>query len=311
MKIKEGQIVSIFEFCKENCSELERWPSYFHRRLLEMQSYLELIPDTSSMKILELGCGIGYQSAMLAKASKQVIATDLPGESLQDHAPGMAAAARLHQKLNIHNVELIPCSAEELPFEDSSMDMVFSSHVLEHIPDQKKALDEIYRVLKPGGYHVCIVPVRFEKFYAFISFYSYLFKASLRRLKSIISKPKSHSQDVQSKTNVNADSILKYFPFPPPHGYSKHFINELVDWSCFRWKNKIKMNGKFKIIHQSSTQINPLLPLTGPLFPRTSAKIHSATRKVELIIGKLPIIRSLGINTIIIAVSNKEGSNAK
>jgi ubiquinone/menaquinone biosynthesis C-methylase UbiE len=128
---------------------------------------------------------------MLAKISKSVVATDLPNESIADHAPGMDAAARLHKRLEIDNVKLIPCSAEQLPFEDSSMDMVFSSHVLEHIPNQKKALEEIYRVLKPGGLHVCIVPVRFEKLYAFISFYSYLTKATLIRVKKIFSKDRN------------------------------------------------------------------------------------------------------------------------
>ena len=188
MQSKKDKIESIYRFCKANCSELERWPSYFHRRALEMQSYVDLMPETKDLRILELGCGIGYQSAMLAKISKSVVATDLPNESVVDHAPGMAAAAELHKHLEIDNVKLVPCSAEELPFEDSSMDMVFSSHVLEHIPNQQKALNEIYRVLKPGGFHVCIVPVRFEKLYAFISFYSYLLKASLNRVAKLFAK---------------------------------------------------------------------------------------------------------------------------
>lgn len=313
MHSKKDKIESIYRFCKANCSELERWPSYFHRRSLEMQSYVELIPATKDLSVLELGCGIGYQSAMLASISKSVIATDLPDESVADHTPGMDAAAKLHQQLAIDNVKLIPCSAEDLPFSDNSIDMVFSSHVLEHIPNQKKALEEIYRVLKPGGYHVCIVPVRFEKFYAFISFYSYLIKASLIRLKKLFVKFKStNSADPMTMNKKdNAHSILRSFPFPPPHGYSNHFLAEWKEWGCSNWRNKIMMNNKFTILHQSTTQLNPLLPLVGPIFPLLSANIHQLTRKLELQLGKLPVLRGLGINTIIIAKSNKPLINAE
>jgi len=313
MQSKKDKIESIYRFCKANCSELERWPSYFHRRALEMQSYVDLMPETKDLRILELGCGIGYQSAMLAKISKSVVATDLPNESVVDHAPGMAAAAELHKHLEIDNVKLVPCSAEELPFEDSSMDMVFSSHVLEHIPNQQKALNEIYRVLKPGGYHVCIVPVRFEKLYAFISFYSYLLKASLNRVAKLFAKNPVvlNNEATTSNNKESGPSILRSFPFPPPHGYSNHFLNEWKEWGCTRWRNKVLMGGKFNVIHQSTTQLNPLLPLVGPLFPILSAKIHQGSRKLELQMGKLPIIRTLGINTVIIATSNKSTTNAK
>lgn len=307
MQSKKNKIEAIYRFCKVNCSELERWTSYFHRRSLEMQSYVELMPETKDLSVLELGCGIGYQSAMLASISKSVVATDLPNESVADHAPGMDAAAKLHQQLKIDNVTLIPCSAEELPFDNDSMDMVFSSHVLEHIPNQKNALEEIYRVLKPGGYHVCIVPVRFEKLYAFISFYSYLIKASLIRFKKTFNKSTSNDS-IDSITLDKKDkspSILRSFPFPPAHGYSNHFLKEWKEWGCGNWRRKIRMNNKFRILHQSTTQLNPLLPLVGPLFPLLSANIHQLTRKLELQLGKWPVLRGLGINTVIIAKSNK------
>jgi hypothetical protein len=71
------------------------------------------------------------------------------------------------------------------------------------------------------------------------------------------------------------------------------------------------MDNKFKVVHQSTTQLNPLLPLVGPIFPKLSAVIHQATRELEMQLGKLPIIRTFGINTIIIATSNKPSANAK
>lgn len=46
-----------------------------------------------------------------------------------------------------------------LPFEDRSFDVIYASHVLEHIPDDRKAIAEIRRILRPGGFAVLPVPV--------------------------------------------------------------------------------------------------------------------------------------------------------
>lgn len=45
-----------------------------------------------------------------------------------------------------------------LPFEDNSYDVILCNHVLEHIPDDTKAMQELYRVMKPGGWGVFQIP---------------------------------------------------------------------------------------------------------------------------------------------------------
>jgi SAM-dependent methyltransferase len=45
-----------------------------------------------------------------------------------------------------------------LPFEDNSYDIILCNHVLEHIPDDTKAMQELFRVLKPGGYGIFQIP---------------------------------------------------------------------------------------------------------------------------------------------------------
>ena len=46
----------------------------------------------------------------------------------------------------------------DLPFDDNSYDVIFCNHVLEHIPDDQKAMKELYRVLRPGGMGIFQIP---------------------------------------------------------------------------------------------------------------------------------------------------------
>lgn len=46
----------------------------------------------------------------------------------------------------------------DLPFEDNSYDVILCNHVLEHIPDDSKAMSELFRVLKPGGWGIFQIP---------------------------------------------------------------------------------------------------------------------------------------------------------
>ena len=46
----------------------------------------------------------------------------------------------------------------DLPFEDNSYDVILCNHVLEHIPDDTKAMQELFRVMKPGGYGIFQIP---------------------------------------------------------------------------------------------------------------------------------------------------------
>jgi SAM-dependent methyltransferase len=55
------------------------------------------------------------------------------------------------------------CDIQDMPFEDNEYDVVICNHVLEHVPDDKKAMHEIRRVLKPGGFAILQVPVDFNR----------------------------------------------------------------------------------------------------------------------------------------------------
>ena len=52
--------------------------------------------------------------------------------------------------------------AQNIPYNDNTFDLIITSHVLEHIPDDHKALQEFYRVLKPNGQFVMMIPTMDE-----------------------------------------------------------------------------------------------------------------------------------------------------
>jgi ubiquinone/menaquinone biosynthesis C-methylase UbiE len=298
------QFRTVFDYCRIQCKSLERWPSYYYRRYLEFLSYYELFPEKKVGRVLELGCGIGYQSAFLAAIAGEVIATDLPEENSEAHAPGMKVAEDLHKSLNISNVKLIPCSAEALPFPDSSFDMVYSSHVLEHIPDQEKALKEIFRVLKNNGLHFCVVPTRAEKVYAFFNFYLYLFQrtmvAVLKKIGGSKKVPGQVSLAAADSNKQSSPSVLRDFPFPPPHGAYPHYLNELKAWRPSSWLKKLESVPHMKTVGFCTTQFNPLLSLFGAIIPKWGTRIHAFTRKTERKLGGIAFFRMIGLNTVMI-----------
>jgi len=102
------------------------------------------------MTVLDLGCGSGAFTPSVARAvgeQGKVYAVDIQPKMLQQLERKLAKP----ENQDIRNIELKQASAYDLPFEKSSMDLVYMVTVLQEIPDRSRALREIKRVLKPGG----------------------------------------------------------------------------------------------------------------------------------------------------------------
>jgi arsenite methyltransferase len=98
-------------------------------------------------KVLDLGCGAGFDSLIAARevgASGRVISIDM--------TPAMLEKARVGaREAGVSNVEFYEAYAESLPVPDESIDVVISNGVINLCPDKMAVLQEINRVLKPGG----------------------------------------------------------------------------------------------------------------------------------------------------------------
>ena len=86
-------------------------------------------------------------------------------------APEIAFEPRLKRVANLDYLTgdlfepgaMVKMDVTDIPFEDNSFDIVFCSHVMEHVPDDRTALNEFFRVLNFGGWAVFIVPIRMHK----------------------------------------------------------------------------------------------------------------------------------------------------
>ena len=95
------------------------------------------------LRVLEIGCGLGTDGAQFAKAGAYYAGVDLTEAAIE--------LARKRFELSGLEGEFRVADAEKLDFTDESFDLVYSHGVLHHTPDTARAVQEIHRVLKPGG----------------------------------------------------------------------------------------------------------------------------------------------------------------
>lgn len=109
-------------------------------------------------RVLDLGCGQGRHLHALYYAADMVcIGLDLSLQDLIATRDGFDSLPDLSGDRG-QAYGLAVGDALQLPFADASFDRIICSEVLEHIPDHRAALQEIIRVLKPGGHLAISVP---------------------------------------------------------------------------------------------------------------------------------------------------------
>jgi ubiquinone/menaquinone biosynthesis C-methylase UbiE len=118
----------------------------FRRRCETIVEFLDAQPGEL---VLDCGCGYGFTLNVLnALTEARLVGLDLVTERVLE----------VRQRFPRERVGVVQGSANALPFASESFDKAVCSEVLEHLPDDRAALHELYRVLKPGGAIVLTVP---------------------------------------------------------------------------------------------------------------------------------------------------------
>lgn len=298
------QFEVIRDRCRKELPHLASWPGYFTRRHAEFLTYYELMPQKHWGKVLEIGSGNGFNSAFLSNICDSVTATDLPDPDASTHTPGLGLTKATLDTLGITNVQVEPASANDLPYPDNTFDMVFSSHVIEHVPNNAKAIEEIHRVLKPGGVNFMVIPTRTSHVYGVFAYWTHWLPVIAKKLlKKKVGTQAAQAASEASAANAPASAQprgIARFIHPGPHGHSESFGEELRNWSPLYWRKLVTNNGHWPMEKQCTTQLNPLLPMLGELLPGFAVAAHVATRGLERSLGQAKILGPLGINTLII-----------
>jgi ubiquinone/menaquinone biosynthesis C-methylase UbiE len=97
--------------------------------------------DPADSQVLDIGCSTGILTRHYGETFKSVVGVDIDDGAIE--------WARLNRAAD--NVEYRIGDSMDLPVSDGAVDIVTCTHIYEHVPDAQRMLDEIYRVLRPGG----------------------------------------------------------------------------------------------------------------------------------------------------------------
>lgn len=144
----------ITDYYRHKAARLARGSAPYQQPIID--SFLRELrakEDLSGWVCLDFGCGVGKNHATLGKHVRRLTAVDVSMDGLRE-AKGNAPSGI---------PSLFSCyDGYSLPFPDSVFDLVVCTEVLEHVADPRQAMNEICRVLAPGGYLITSVPNYFN-----------------------------------------------------------------------------------------------------------------------------------------------------
>jgi SAM-dependent methyltransferase len=108
--------------------------------------------------LLDFGCGTGPQTLLFLDDVDHIVGVDVDESSIRSFRE-LIATRSLSSR-----VEAVQYDGTTLPLADASVDFAISFEVLEHVLDERRALEELHRVLKPGGRLAMSVPNRWWVF---------------------------------------------------------------------------------------------------------------------------------------------------
>lgn len=103
--------------------------------------YYAILPFMKNKKVLDIACGSGYGSDLIANEASKVCGVDISSDTISH-------AEKTYRK---NNLEFLVGSTSNIPYEDNTFDVVVSFETIEHHDEHEQMMNEIKRVLKPDG----------------------------------------------------------------------------------------------------------------------------------------------------------------
>jgi ubiquinone/menaquinone biosynthesis C-methylase UbiE len=128
----------------DSWTKLVRMGYDVYRDYLNTPAFFAMLPNVDGLSGLDIGCGEGHNTRLLAKSGARMMAIDI-AEVFISHAKEAEADEHL-------GIDYRVASAVELPFADSTFDFATGFMSFMDVPETDRVLAEAYRVLKPGGF---------------------------------------------------------------------------------------------------------------------------------------------------------------
>jgi SAM-dependent methyltransferase len=175
--------------------------------------------------VLEFGAGSGTQARELRSRGFTVIAIDLPASDYSG------------QRV----FPVIDYDGYHIPLSDGSVDIIYSSNVLEHVSNLPQILAEFRRTLKPDGYCVHLMPSVAWRAWTFASGIPTAAMAAVRILRSLILPSPVHTRGFRKDIKALVAGLV-----PIGHGTSVEGLSELWTFSVPSWRSKFR-KGRFRV----------------------------------------------------------------
>ena len=112
-------------------------------------AYEFAVPHIKGKVIADVGCGNGYGSVYMSEFAQSVIGLDYSEATVAENN-------KRHE--NVQNLHFKSCKVPPLALEAESVDVVTAFQFIEHIHERKAFIQDVKRVLKPGGVFICSTP---------------------------------------------------------------------------------------------------------------------------------------------------------
>jgi SAM-dependent methyltransferase len=195
----------------------------------EMARVAQLLP--AGARVLELGAGTGYQAKILAESGFRVTAIDLAGSTY--------AADRVYP--------VIDYDGRQIPLPDGSVDVVFSSNVLEHVRDLPSLMHDTARVLAPGGSAVHVLPSPAWRFWTSVAGWLDLVPLLCVQCRHLPGTLLSLSPRALLHWAVTTVHGIGARILPVRHGERGNALSELWTFSRHWWRREFDRDG-FEIV---------------------------------------------------------------
>jgi SAM-dependent methyltransferase len=201
-------------------------------RAAEIDKIAVFVPPGA--RVLEIGAGTGQQALELQRRGFQVTAIEIPSSSYTSH-----------RVFPIKDYD-----GDSIPLPDASVDLVFSSNVLEHVPDLARMHGEIRRVLAAGGRCVHVMPTPSWRFWSTLSGYPDSILHIVFGVPQLV--PRSLARGAELQRLRKAWFQLAWDVggrwFPRRHGARGNIISELWIFHPNWWRRNFAAN-RFTIVH--------------------------------------------------------------